>query len=52
MLMCAVGFGAGGVLGATAASTWSNSYVAEPTLTFFFSLFTEIRDVVAATAVS
>ncbi len=52
MLACAIGFGAGGVLGATAASTWTNSYVAESSLNSLFSLFEEMRDVVAATSVS
>ncbi len=52
MLICAVGFGAGGVLGAIAASTWSNNYVADQNLLLFSSVFTETRDDIAATAVS
>ncbi len=49
-----VGLGAGGVLGAIAASTWSTNYVAtaDSILVFFLPVFRETRDVLAATAVS
>ena len=55
--ICLVGFGAGGVIGAIGANTWSSQIVdpinsLPPLLRNFLQPVIEIRDALAATAVS
>jgi len=53
LLFCALGFGAGGVIGALGANNWSTDIINQipSSLQQFVSLLIETRDALAATAV-
>ncbi len=54
VLLCVVGFGTGGVLGALGANHWSTDIIDNVPANFqsFIDLLVQTRDALAATAVS